>query len=135
MGRVAKGVVKNINKAEEWKQKWENGKALIMKVTSRLKTRENEIEVLTANLKASQAIIGALAVEVRTFKHEVEKGDSKVFISKALIKEIIENYDVAAVETEDKLGFIIEIKEAKTNVDTDESKGSDGATEEAEQVQ
>jgi len=109
MAKQSKKIEKNIKVNEDWKKKWENGKALMMRVTRRLQDRENCLTALESRLKASAGIIGALTV----LSADVEK--QSVCISKALIKEILEKYKVTSTETEDGMGYVIKVEEVKDN--------------------
>jgi hypothetical protein len=109
MAKQTKKIEKNLTAAEDWKKKWQNGAELISRVTARLQQREAELEVLNAHIKSSSAIVGALAVLSKDIETQ------SVYVSKSLIKEMIEKYTVSATETEDKLGYIIKVEEVKAD--------------------
>lgn len=118
MGKQIKKIQKNKENALNlpWKEKWENGRVLILKVTKQLRELENMNNVLNVQLQSAKAIIGALTVQLR------EHSKDEIVISKALIRELVEKYQVSSNETEDKLGYIIAVKEIE-NIEQKSGQG------------
>lgn len=110
MSKQIKKIQKNLTTAEDWKKKWHNGAELIRRVTARLQQTEAALETMNARIRSSNAVVGALIAD----RNDLAK-KNEVIVTKSMIKEILEKYQVTATETEDKLGYLIKVEEVKAD--------------------